>query len=127
MPRHIVDSDQFAPNAVALSWVSKLLLFTVLILHPRSSAQCGSAAPARKGIVLAAFSFRARFANRQIAAMVRHACQCGNRRLALVAVSPCYKNESAGPAAHAIGHHLHISHGSIRREQIAQLVFGGGE
>ena len=61
------------------------------------------------------------------AAIVREAFQCGNRRLALVAVSPRYKTESTGRAAHVIGHHLHISYGSIRREEIAQLVFSGGE
>jgi len=78
-------------------------------------------------VVLAVFSFRARFVNRQIAAIVRQAFQCGNRRLALVAVSHRYKTESTGGAAHAIGHHLHISYGPIRREELAQLLFGGRE
>jgi hypothetical protein len=87
----------------------------------------GLAAAARKRVVLTVFSFRARLANRQVAAIERQAFQCGNRRLALVAVSHRYKSESTGRAAHAIGHYLHISYGPIRREEIAQLVFGGGE
>ena len=93
----------------------------------RNSARGGLAAPARKGIALAALSFRARLANRRIATVVRQAFQCGNRGLALASVSHRYKTESTAHTAHAIGNHLHISYGPIGREEITQLVFGGGE
>jgi hypothetical protein len=128
MSRQIVGSDQFAPNAIAFPLGGEA--FMIYSVHPIASVfphGSGLAAAARKGIVLTVFRFRARLANRQIAAIERQAFQCANRRLGLVAVSHRYKRESTGRAAHAIGHHLHISYGPIRREEIAQLVFGGGE
>ena len=120
MPRQIVGSDQFAPNAIVFPLGGEA--FMIYCVHPTASdfPHGRRLAAARKGILLTVFGFRARLANRQIAAIVRQAFQCGNRRLALVAVSHRYKSESTGRAAHAIGHHLHISYDPIRREEIAQ-------
>jgi hypothetical protein len=127
MPRQIVGSDQFAPNTIVFALGGEA--FMIYCVHPTASdfPHGRGLAAARKGIVLTVFGFRARLANRQIAAIVRQAFQCGNRRLALVAVSHRYKSEPTGRAAHAIGHYVHISYDPIRREEIAQLVFGGGE
>jgi hypothetical protein len=127
MSRHIVGSDQFAPNAVVFP--PGVEAFINDFVHPAPSEFRATrlAAPARKGIVMAAFSFWARLANRQIAAIMRQAFQCGNRSLALIAVSHRYKSEPTGRAAHAIGHQLHVSYGPIRRKEIAQFMFGSGE
>jgi hypothetical protein len=78
MPRQIVGSDQFAPNAIAFSLGGEA--FMIYCVHPTASdfPHGRGLAAARKGILLTVFGFRARLANRQIAAIVRQAFQCGN-------------------------------------------------
>jgi len=78
MPRQIVGSDQFAPNAIAFPLGGEA--FMIYCVHPTASdfPHGRGLAAARKGIVLTVFGFRTRLANRQIAAIVRQAFQCGN-------------------------------------------------
>jgi hypothetical protein len=126
-PVRLSDPTSSPQNAIAFPLGVEAFMIYLCSSYSLGFPHGRGLAAASKGILLAVFSSRARFAYRQIAAIVRQAFQCGNRRLALVAVSHRYKSEPTGRSAHAIGHHLRISYGPIRREEIAQLVFGGGE